>query len=285
MYQGPIINIHGHLRHGQDFDLRLAAWRKWGVRKFVCLCLHPRWSLKGYYTNEDFLQLAGRYREVVIGFGAVNLVAGQVDRPEAVDRLKEQGFAGIKCEDNSFPYNHEIYWPLYARMEALGMPALFHTGNVAPLELNDGINYEGRDGVDAENMRPYLLDRVARAFPKLTIVGAHLGLPHTFEAINLAQTRPNVFFDFSGGGGSRGHVNQILAALSPKLPGARLDDPADNFALPLFERKLLFGTDNPEPEVWVPASERIMDALAIPETARRRFYHDTAAEILGAAAE
>ena len=59
-----------------------------------------------------------------------------------------------------------------------------------------------------------------------------------------------------------------------------VSDPSENRALSYFE-KFCFGTDNPEPSVWVPASENIMDALEIPDDLRRRFYWDNAAAILG----
>ena len=91
----------------------------------------------------------------------------------------------------------------------------------------------------------------------------------------------NVYFDFSGGGGSNQFVRAVTAALSPSLPGANMSDPGENPALELFEKKLLFATDNPEPEVWVPASERIMDRLQIPQPIRENFYYKTAASILG----
>jgi len=281
MYSGPIINVHTHLRLTDDLDARVANWRKWNLRKVIALSVHPRWRCVGYCVNEDFPPLLKRYPDILVGFGAVNLLAGQVDPPEQIDRLKAQGFAGLKFEDNGFPYNHEVYGPLYARAEALGLPILFHTGQLAGIRTADGVCHDGRDGIDAEAMRPYLLDKVARAFPKLTIIGAHLGLPHPFEAINLMEFHPNVYFDFSGGCGCRNHVRRVIAALQPPLPTARMDDPEENPALRLFQEKLLFATDNPEPDVWVPASETILDALQIPSAARECFYYRTAARLFG----
>ena len=48
-----------------------------------------------------------------------------------------------------------------------------------------------------------------------------------------------------------------------------MDDPEENPALSFFE-KLCFATDNPEPPVWIEASDRIMDRLCIPEALRER---------------
>jgi uncharacterized protein len=282
MYSGPVINMHTHLRLKDDLPARVANWRKWNLRKVVCLSMHDRWRAAGYCVNRDFPEIMRRHADIIVGFAGVNLVAGEVESPDALDRFREQGYAGLKFEDNSYPYNHDIYWPLYERAERLGMPVLFHTGFLAPLKV-EGSNPDARDRIDAENMRPYLLDRVARAFPKLAIIGAHLGLPHPAEAISV-MNHPNVYFDFSGGGGSERHVRLVTAALAPPLPGSNLADPNENPALGLFEKKLVFGTDNPEPDVWVPASETIMDALGIPPPIREKFYYGTAAAILGLAA-
>jgi len=282
LYSGPIINIHTHLRLKDDMPTRVANWRKWNMEKVVCLSTHKRWRAAGYCINEDYLPIMQEYPDIIVGFAGVSLVANEVDRPEAIDRYKEQGFTGLKFEDNSFPYNHDIYWPLYARAEELGMPILFHTGILAPL-IRDERNYDARDRIDAENMRPYLLDRVARAFPKLKIIGAHLGLPHGFEALCLMSVYDNVYFDFSGGSGQKPHVRKVLAAMLPPAGLVTdLTDPQENQALKWFE-KLCFGTDNPEPDVWVPASEYIMDQLQIPDGLRRKFYYDNAAQILGMA--
>ena len=73
------------------------------------------------------------------------------------------------------------------------------------------------------------------------------------------------------------------SALLPH-PGLETDmaHPGQNKALDWFG-KICFATDNPEPSVWVPASEQILDRLAIPEPVRQQFYHDTAARIIGIA--
>jgi len=258
---------------------RVANWRKWNMEKVVCLSTHRRWRAAGYCINEDYLPIMKEYSDIIVGFAGVSLVANEVDRPDAIDQFKEQGFAGLKFEDNSFPYNHDIYWPLYARAEELQMPILFHTGILAPL-IREERNYDARDRIDAENMRPYLLDRVARAFPELKLIGAHLGLPHAHEALCVMSVYENVYFDFSGGSGKKPHLRKVLAAMLPPAGvETNMTDPEENQALRWFE-KLCFGTDNPEPDVWVPASEYIMDQLQIPDGLRRKFYYDNATRIL-----
>ena len=268
-----VFNVHGHLRLHDDLDARVRLWREWNVEKFCCLCLHRRWrDANGYLTNDDFPAARDRYPDILIGMAHLNLFADELARPDDVERFKEQGFAGLKCLDASYPYSHEANWPLYEMAEKLRMPILFHTGCVAPAE--DGS--DGAYGINAENLRPYHLDKVARAFPQLTIIAAHLGTPHFHESLALLDTHPNVYFDICGGGGGDAHVGAILRALAP-VDTPNLDDPAANPAREWFRTKLLFGTDNPEPSVWIPQAERILDTLGVPNSSRACFYWNTAA--------
>lgn len=75
---------------------------------------------------------------------------------------------------------------VYAEAEALGMPILVHPG--------------GRftEQSKLEYGRPYLLDEVARTFPKLRLVISQLGQPWIDETICLLGKHPNVFADVSG---------------------------------------------------------------------------------------
>jgi len=274
-----IINVHTHLHKNQDVDARVRLWRECNVRKVCVLCMpdYPKGTARGerpYYHNQDLLPVMDRYGDIIVGMGAVNLFE-QPDGPEKVDWLTEKGFAGIKCIGAFYPYNHEIYFPIYERAEELGMPILFHTGWLA--SSLDGS--ERTIGINAENYRPYLLDKIARSFPDLRIIGAHLGKPHAEEALQMLDAYPHIYFDFSGGSGNKKHWRWILKALSP-LPDADMRDPEENPALGYFE-KLCFATDNPEPPVWIAASNHIMDGLCIPEDLRERFYWQNAAGIFG----
>jgi hypothetical protein len=270
-----VINVHGHLHHDQNIEERIKLWRKYNVRKFCALCFQPRWRSKAndqYFTNEDLIPWLKRYPDLLVGMGSINL-SKNPDPPEKIDELKAQGFTGLKFIDCYYPYNHEIYFPLYARAEKLGMPICFHTGIVATTED------DGKYGIDANNMRPYYLDKIARAFPRLKLIGFHLGKPHAEEALMMISEHRNIYYDFSGGGGEKVHERWVLRSLSP-MPGANIADPTENLALDYFQ-KLCFGTDNPEPPVWIEVANRIIDKLCIPQELQERFYWQNAAQIFG----
>ena len=279
MKPGHVINIHGHLRHDQDIPERIRIWEEWNVRRFCCACLVDHWAQEDrrrYFGNEDFLAAKEKFGDILVGLAGVNLSKDELATPADIERYRALGFEGLKFIDPYYPYSHETYFPLYEKAEQLGMPILFHTGWVAWREEEA---YR-RARVDSDNMRPYKFDKIARAFPNLKMIGAHLGLPHAREALQMAIF-PNVYFDICGGSGRKEHVREILTAL---LPHAALEtdmsNPEENRALKWFE-KFVFGTDNPEPSVWIPAAEAIMDRLEIPPETRREFYFGNAAKLFG----
>ena len=47
-------------------------------------------------------------------------------------------------------------------------------------------------------MRVTTLDNIARRFPKLTIIAAHLGNPDYAWAAEIGRWNPNLYFDLSG---------------------------------------------------------------------------------------
>jgi predicted TIM-barrel fold metal-dependent hydrolase len=84
------------------------------------------------------------------------------------------------------------YWPVYERAAQYGMIMLFHTGIV------NRTDPDKPSDVSSDRMRAGTLDLVARRFPKLRIVGAHLGNPDYSWAGEIARWNPNVWWDLSG---------------------------------------------------------------------------------------
>ncbi|OGV82672.1 MAG: hypothetical protein A3K19_32525 [Lentisphaerae bacterium RIFOXYB12_FULL_65_16] len=271
---GKLVNIHAHLHTTQDVSATVRQWTADGVVK-TCVLAEPSFWMppnSTYMGNADVLKWRREFPDAIVGMGAVEL--GQnMGCPDDIRRLKDEGFEGLKFDMPSHPYDHDRYFPLYAAAEELHMPILFHTGYVARLEVSDR-----RCHPSSDYMRPFRLDRIARAFPNLPLIGAHLGLPHGHEALALLSL-PNVYYDISGGGGQKPHLSKLKKALAP-FPGADWDNPQENLALEQF-KKLVFGTDNPPVSVWYPASEEILNYLHIPGETRELFYWKTAAAIFG----
>jgi predicted TIM-barrel fold metal-dependent hydrolase len=131
------------------------------------------------------------HRNRLIGLGDIRL-----DDAEAiaqVDRFHQAGFRGLgEITSPQYAYDDRRYWPIYERAESYGMILLFHTGIV------NRTNPEAASDISSDRMRVATLDLIARRFPKLTIIGAHLGNPDYAWAAEIARWNPNLLFDLSG---------------------------------------------------------------------------------------
>jgi uncharacterized protein len=127
----------------------------------------------------------------LIGFGDIKL-----DDPNAlseIDRLHQAGFRGLgEITSTQKNYDDPAYWPLYDRAEKYHMILLFHTGIVNRLHPEQPAN------ISFDRSRVTRLDLIARHWPKLTIIGAHLGNPDYAEAGEIGRWNPNLYFDVSG---------------------------------------------------------------------------------------
>lgn len=125
------------------------------------------------------------------GIGQMSL-----DHPEAlklVDMFHNAGFRGLgELTGPEAAYDDPRYWPLYERAEKYGMIIIFHTGIVNRRNFSEPMN------VSSDRMRITTLDLIARRFPKLTLIAAHLGNPDYAWAAELGRWNPNLFFDVSG---------------------------------------------------------------------------------------
>lgn len=126
-----------------------------------------------------------------VGLGSLRL-----DDPQAValvDRFHEAGFRGLgELTGPLKNFDDKTYSAIYERAEKYGMILLFHTGIV------NRPNPDVPSDVSSDRMRVATLDNIARRFPKLTIIGAHLGNPDYAWAAEIGRWNPNLLFDLSG---------------------------------------------------------------------------------------
>lgn len=179
-----IIDMHVHhsSRPGYLEELVRTA-RKLKIDK---ICLFDGGGRKG---NDAVMRAHQKYPDLFIPFYRLRL--GK-ELSGTVDRLKREGFRGIKIINPPKPYNHKSFYPVYERAEALGIPILFHTGivGVSPGQV--------KQDVDSSRMKVIHLDAVARRFQKLTIIIAHLGNPDYGEAAMMLRWHANLYSDLSG---------------------------------------------------------------------------------------
>ena len=138
--------------------------------------------------NDDIAAYARAHPEKIIGFMSVD--PNDPGALEEIDRcVNDLGLRGIKM---SPVYQH--YHPcseqarrVHRRAEELGLPILTH----AALHVISNTPMEWAN--------PLLYDPVAREFPDLKIILAHIGLPWATDAMVMIRKHANVYADVSGG--------------------------------------------------------------------------------------
>jgi predicted TIM-barrel fold metal-dependent hydrolase len=211
-------------------------------------------------SSEDIAEAAAAHADVLVPFGSVDPHQGTSAVERARRLVEEHGVRGFKFHPSlqAFSPDDRAFTPLWATIEELGVPALFHTG-----QNGIGAGLPGGRGIKLRYSNPLLLDDVAADFPGLTVILAHPSVPWQAEAISMATHKANVFIDLSG--------------WRPKYFPPELVRAAGG----LLTRKVLFGTDYPliTPERWMEDFEGLgIKAERLPD-----IYKRNAARVLGLA--
>jgi predicted TIM-barrel fold metal-dependent hydrolase len=207
--------------------------------------------------NELVAQAVKEHSDVFQGFGSVDPLKGDQAVRE-LETIKELGLKGVKFHPTiqAFAPDDASHWPLYARLQELGLIALFHTGTSGM-----GAGQPGGQGLKLDYARPIRLDAVAADFPRLQIIAAHFGYPWHLEMLAIALHKTNVFIDISGWA-----PRYIPAEVVREMKG-RLQD------------QFLFGSDYPFIQ-----PERVLDELGgldIPEAALQKILVGNGSRLLG----
>jgi uncharacterized protein len=209
-------------------------------------------------SDEEIAQAAAEHPDVLIPFGSIDPARGAAGIRAARRLVTDQGIRGFKFHPSiqAFEPNDRRHYPLWAELEALGVPALFHTG-----QTGIGSGLPGGRGIKLRYSDPMLLDDVAADFPGLTIIMAHPSVPWQDAAIAVAQHKANVYIDLSG--------------WSPKYFPPQLVRAANT----MLKSKVLFGSDYPllSPERWI----KDFAQLEIREEVRPLILKENAVRTLG----
>ena len=212
----------------------------------------------------------------LIGLGEIDL-----DSPDVltnIDRFHAAGFRGLgEISRPQYSYDDRRYWPIYQRVEDYGMIFLFHTGIVSRPHP------EVASDVDSDRMRVPTLDLIARRFPKLTIIGAHLGNPDYAWAGEIGRWNPNLYFDVSGSTLIKKQEDYLFfksifwwtSVASPHTPKSGTS---------AFE-KLVFGSDVFEGDLdefdhALDRYHRMLDGCGVPAAAQANIFSGTLWQIL-----
>jgi predicted TIM-barrel fold metal-dependent hydrolase len=259
-----VIDAHQHWRSAPDYIPTLV--KTYRARNAMACVLTRIESL------DQMIAAAREHPDVIIPYGHID-----VDHPDArahIEKFAKAGAKGIKMHTPKNNWDDFGYFPLYARMQALGIVALFHTGIVS------GNGSGEPEQSSMARMRPSFLHTIARSFPTLKIHGSHLGNPWYDEAAEAARWSPNLYFDVTGSTLQKKQHNLTIFREFLWWDGPAEHSPSS--AVYAFE-KLVFGTDEaPEALDGVLAKyEAMLEANKVPEASRKKIYGETMARLLG----
>jgi predicted TIM-barrel fold metal-dependent hydrolase len=183
-----IIDFHLHFYKFENSEEKLIdTIKKMNYEKVIISAIEGGEYI---YGNKEVLEIYKKYPDFIIPFAHFRL---GIDKKEKIDKFLKIGFKGIKFIRPLKNYDDESYFPVYEKIEKENLITLFHTGVVSRTGQENK-----KTNVSSGRMRPIFLDTIARNFPKLIIIGAHLGYPWYEEAVEVARVNPNVYFDLSG---------------------------------------------------------------------------------------
>jgi uncharacterized protein len=250
------IDFHVHLPIAEFMDVAIGKYRE-ATEKYFRLEVKLRdvEEIAAYYAEQDMVgvllawdaetatgqkplrndtvaEIVRRYPNQFVGFASVDPHKGDRAIAEAERAVRDLGLSGMKFHPGvqGFYPNDRRFYPLFEKIAALGVPALFHTGTSGL-----GAGMAGGGAIKLDYTRPIYLDSLAADFPALTIIGAHPSWPWEQEMIAILQHKANVYNDLSG--------------WSPKyIPPALLKEAAGR-----LNHKFLFGSDYPfiTPDRWL----------------------------------
>jgi predicted TIM-barrel fold metal-dependent hydrolase len=162
-------------------------WAQSGaVDKSIVLGFKSRY-LRAEIPNRYVADYVSKYPQKLIGFAGIDPTEpGATEEVKiAKEDLRLRGITLSPANQDFHPTDSRAM-RVYEAAERFGMPILIRPSGQFTEESK------------LEFGRPYLLDEVARTFPKLRLVIAQLGQPWVDETICMLGKHPNVFADVSG---------------------------------------------------------------------------------------
>lgn len=138
-------------------------------------------DIKKYFIdgnqNKWIIQEVKKFDKILIPWCTIDINDDPLSEIEEAYSLGCRGFK-MHPQSQGFKPNEEKMFPIYEKIEDIGLPILFHAGYHGPKPWIT---------------LPRYFDEVAQIFPKLKIIIEHMGMPFYDESVIVAVHRKNVY--------------------------------------------------------------------------------------------
>jgi len=265
------IDFHHHYADVDGFPEQLLQEMDDAGVEFTLLMGGPEdafWDYKNcrFASNEKVLKAVRDHPDRLIG--NVYLDPRCTDAIDIFIKYRDEGFKCVKMfPPVGFMPDDERFFPLYEKIEEAGVPILFHAGqtNIRIISKEPGV----RRATNSKYSHPLNFDMIARLFPKMPIVLAHMGYPHYVDAWSVAHANSNIYLDIAGSGPWTEGIPIVFNAV-----GGRQFIPVD------FKR-VLWGTDNCLVQSeHMARSDVYLRQMGCPASEREMVFGETAKKLL-----
>ena len=180
----------------------------------------------------------------LLPFSCISKELGDADAmAQEVELRASQGAKGIQMHPGRFVFfpDDEELWPAYEKCQELGLPIIADSGPWPASHVLVRYStpvFESSTESSVDYGEPKIWSKVAEAFPKLTIILAHLGSAWWDERVELARDYPNIYFDTAQG-----------FSAADQIPYISHRSLAEEDAVRIFRKigveRIMFGTDGP----------------------------------------
>jgi predicted TIM-barrel fold metal-dependent hydrolase len=189
------------------------------------------WEYKNcrFASNEKVLKAVRQHPDRLIG--NVYLDPRDHDVIDTFEKYMNEGFKSVKMfPPVGFAPDDERYFPLYEKIEQHGVPILFHAGqtNIKVISKDPGV----RKATNSKYSHPMNFDMIARLFPGIPMVLAHMGYPHYVDAWSVAHANRNIYLDISGSGPWTDGIPIVFKAMG------------GHQFIPIDFKRVIWGSDN-----------------------------------------
>lgn len=245
-----IIDAHNHLGtvpalgwHQSPEQLLAEMDQNKVDRAVVCPQTYPQSTvLSVNQEDNDYIARAVKeHPDRFIGFGVSTPYSGPDKGAGETERaLRQLGLRGLKLHQRYHAYHlrPDMVGPIMEVCGALGAPVLIHSGDV--------------------RSHPSLVGCLALAFPKVTVIMAHMGQNYYADAVDAARLMPNLVLETSG------VPAPDCVAMAVKAIGSN---------------RVVYGTDTPF--FPIKAGQRVVREAGLPDRDLANVLGDSLARLLG----